>query len=660
MAGSLIFRFKWSVGTVIIVVVVALYFGFKISNAIDSIKYALTPPSLPEYKALDIHYLNNQGWPQTSSEWFHHASQGTATIPVPYEWLVALEAPKSNPWMLFFGEEALLTGEYMLRHGFIGQSATALNPDALPIGIAKTPSIYFAGLNRKATAAGFTCAACHTGQMVYGETRYVIDGAPASTDLGLFTRSLGAALGQTVLSSKVNILNGRFDRFARRVLGSNDNIVTRNQLKEELANTIAVLAQSSDVITVTEGFSRLDALNRIGNQVFNKDMSRPANYSPINAPVNYPHIWTTSWFNWVQYDGSIMQPLIRNAGEALGVSAFVDTTGPDEQRFASSVNYASLVKMEQWLSGTHPQKNGNQFNGLLAPSWPAQFPAIDAALASEGEQLYQRFCQGCHLPVVTSEAFWQDRHWQPIRYIKDFKVTETAGNYLTLHIIPLAEIGTDTAQADVLQTRTVDTTGLNLATRVCTPVKEDNASKAQLTYVDLNDSATANFGLALGAFVERTNQQWFGQNYVSAAQQEDMEGGRPNCLQVGQGYKARPLNGIWSTAPYLHNGSVASIYDLLSVDRPEFVLLGNQQFDAVKLGIAQPESVAHFTGQYAGTEPALTPDYADGYFMLDSRQPGNSHGGHWFDDKSSGKQGIVGPRLAENQKLALLEYLKTL
>lgn len=660
MAGSLIFRFKWSVGTAIIVVLVALYFGFKISNAIDSIKYALTPPSLPDYQTLDIHYLNNQGWPQTSSEWFHHASQGTATIPVPYEWLMALEAPKSNPWMLFFGEEALLTGEYMLRHGFIAQSATAYNPDALPIGIAKTPSIYFAGINRKATAAGFTCAACHTGQMVYGETRYVIDGAPASTDLGLFTRSLGAALGQTVLSSKVNILNGRFDRFARRVLGSNDNIVTRNQLKEELADTIAVLAQSSDVITVTEGFSRLDALNRIGNQVFSKDMSRPANYSPINAPVNYPHIWTTSWFNWVQYDGSIMQPLIRNAGEALGVSAFVDSSGPDEQRFASSVNYASLVKMEKWLSGTQPQKNGDQFNGLLAPSWPVQFPAIDAALASEGEQLYQRLCQGCHLPVVASEAFWQDQHWQPIRYIENATVTETAENYLTLHIIPLAEIGTDTAQADVLQTRTVDTTGLNLATRVCTPVKEDNASKAQLRYVDLNDSATANFGLALGAFVERTNQQWFRQNYVSAAQQADMEGGRPNCLQVGQGYKARPLNGIWSTAPYLHNGSVANIYDLLSAERPVFVLLGAQQFDATKLGIEQPALVRRFAAQYAETEPALTPDYEEGYFILDSRQPGNSHAGHWFDDKSSGKQGIVGPRLAENQKLALLEYLKTL
>lgn len=660
MSGSSIFRFKWSIGAIILVSAVVLYFGFKISNAIDSIKYALTPPELPEYQSLEMQYVNANGYKDESSDWFHHASQGTATIPIPYAWLIALEAPKSNPWWLFFSEEELLIGEYMLRHGFIEQPATDSNPDGLPIGIAKTESIYFAGLNRKATAAGFTCAACHTGQLIYADKRYIIDGAPAATDLGLFTRSLGAALGQTVLSGKVNILNGRFDRFAKRVLGSNDNIVTRNQLKDDLNETIGILAKSSDTIEVTEGFTRLDALNRIGNQVFNKDMSRPANYSPINAPVNYPHIWTTSWFNWVQYDGSIMQPLIRNAGEALGVSAYVDTTGPDAQRFASSVNYNNLVKMENWLGGTNPKLNGNQLNGLQAPDWPQSFPVIDTELAQHGETLYQRLCKGCHLPSVDSTAFWEDRYWQPINYRQNNEVVTTAEPYLTLQIIPLRHIGTDPAQARVLQTRTVDTTGLNLATQVCTPVQEDPNESPELAYVDLNDSATANFGLALGAFVERTNQQGFRQSYIFEQQQEEMEGGRPNCLQVGAGYKARPLNGIWATAPFLHNGAVANIYDLLSTERPDFIMLGGQQFDTEKLGITQNELASRFAAKFADVEHSLTPDYEQGYFLLDTRQSGNSQGGHWFAAKASGKQGIVGPALQEEQKYALIEYLKTL
>jgi hypothetical protein len=65
-------------------------------------------------------------------------------------------------------------------------------------------------------------------------------------------------------------------------------------------------------------------------------------------------------------------------------------------------------------------------------------------------------------------------------------------------------------------------------------------------------------------------------------------------------YKARPLNGIWATAPYLHNGSVPSLYELLLSARrdddepaegepaPEFrpdeFVVGSQEFDPIKVG----------------------------------------------------------------------------
>ncbi len=91
---------------------------------------------------------------------------------------------------------------------------------------------------------------------------------------------------------------------------------------------INFLAAQPTGVDVTEGFSRLDALNRIGNQVFALDPHRYDNYVNLNAPVKYPHIWTSSWFDWVQYDGSIMEPLVRNAGEAMGVTAEVDFHAP--------------------------------------------------------------------------------------------------------------------------------------------------------------------------------------------------------------------------------------------------------------------------------------------------------------------------------------------
>ena len=70
--------------------------------------------------------------------------------------------------------------------------------------------------------------------------------------------------------------------------------------------------------SVKEGFTRLDALNRIGNQVFAISAKRPANYHATDAPVNYPQFWGTSWFDWMQYNGSTMQPMVRNAGERWG------------------------------------------------------------------------------------------------------------------------------------------------------------------------------------------------------------------------------------------------------------------------------------------------------------------------------------------------------
>ena len=498
-------------------------------------------------------------------------------------------------------------------------------------------------------------------------TRYVIDGGPAMTDLGLLTRSLGAALGQTALSSQFSLFNGRFERFARNVLGSNDNILTRNQLKQDLTNTIKELVKTSDAINVTEGFTRLDALTRIGNQVFSADIQTTSNYSPIIAPVNFPHIWTTSWFDWVQYDGSIMQPLTRNTGEALGVKAFVDTTGPNEQRFASSVDINNLHKIENWMAGTHPLAN-KQFNGLRAPKWPAAFPAIDDALAEQGAQLYQRMCKGCHLPPIESDEFWTEKYWQPINYLQAGEQRQTAESYLKVKIIAQRKIGTDPAQGSVLTNRTVNTTGLSLNTEVCANATIDSelgGTRQALVYVPLNDSATSNFGLALGAFVERTNQQWFAQNYLPASEQPEYEGLRPNCLQVNQGYKARPLNGVWATAPFLHNGSVATLYDLLSApeERPVFVELGDQTFDAKHVGIAQGETIAAMNAKATHESYKTTADYSDGRFILDTRQPGNHASGHAFVERSSsGKRvaGRIGRALAENEKLALIEYLKIL
>lgn len=113
-----------------------------------------------------------------------------------------------------------------------------------------------------------------------------------------------------------------------------------------------------------------------------------------------------------------------------------------------------------------------------------------------------------------------------------------------------------------------------------------------------------------------------------------------------QAYKGRSLNGIWATAPYLHNGSVPSLYDLLlpvcsaankdEECRPEKFEIGSREFDVEKVGFK--------SSGYQG-------------FSFDTRLKGNYNSGHDYGNKKPEKDGDL-PALTKEQRLDLLEYLK--
>ncbi|MGH8605778.1 MAG: di-heme-cytochrome C peroxidase, partial [Gammaproteobacteria bacterium] len=105
-------------------------------------------------------------------------------------------------------------------------------------------------------------------------------------------------------------------------------------------------------------------------------------------------------------------------------------------------------------------------------------------------------------------------------------------------------------------------------------------------------------------------------------------------------YKARPLNGIWATAPFLHNGSVPNLYQLLAPieQRDRTFYTGNKAFDPVHVGFQT--------------------DSFPGGFELRTDKTGNSNKGHEFTDQK--RTGVIGPLLTEEQRWQLIEYLKTL
>jgi mono/diheme cytochrome c family protein len=565
----------------------------------------------------------DQGIAKEKLSWFYHADQGTRTFGFPYEWFMALEQPTIS-WLLFTEVGLFSDTAYLDRYGFIADTIIP-GKKALPIGFAQggpmldqTGALWKNPRNKQdMTGVGLTCAACHTGSFTYKDTAVVIDGGPALTDLFKMKQGMGVALALT------RYLPGRFSRFAERILGPDSTIDDRETLKNQLDQVIAQYKQVKNLEervasqSILEGYGRLDALNRIGNQVFSIDLKKPENYAGSSAPVHYPRIWNTPWFDWVQYNGSIMQPMVRNAGESLGVSAELNLTDPSKDLYKSSVNIKSIDKMEQMIKGNNPPNAKDGFSGLKSPKWPGDIlPPIDQKLAAQGAELYKTHCQECHRPPVTSEAFYDFNN-------KDWWTENLIGEpILKVENILISHIGTDPAQAADMANRTVATPA-NLEIR------------------------ETSFALALGAVVEKTVNYIYDQKKppMNAAERQAADGNMKNRLRKDLAYKVRPLNGVWATPPYLHNGSVPTIDDLLGdpEKRPTKFYLGSREYDPVKLGYK--------------TDPITNG------FEFDTSIRGNSNRGHEFRkdfDKNKKIKGVIGPELSADDRKALIEYLKTL
>jgi hypothetical protein len=137
--------------------------------------------------------------------------------------------------------------------------------------------------------------------------------------------------------------------------------------------------------------------------------------------------------------------------------------------------------------------------------------------------------------------------------------------------------------------------------------------------------------------IEYYNKSWFAQ--------EVGPDGRRYQLTEHHGYQAPPLNGVWATAPYFHNGSVPTVYHVLnSKARPKIYTrsygTAEEDYDKAKLG-------------WKISELDKSPDPAapgiERRKVYDTTRRGQGNGGHRYGDK-----------LTEEERLAVIEYLKTL
>lgn len=596
----------------------------------------------------------SQGWDEHDRATFYHAAQGSPIIP--YAYFLALEHADSVE--LFSGRKSLSA------YGLIYWKETANNPDNLPIGL--TDDLDISGNER---FVGMNCAACHVSEITIGRQKVLIDGGTSHFDFYKFMGDLTLALEKTYTDDE------KFDRFSRRVLVDNYSPSHAVNLRARLR---AVMRKREDWLFrnktgVDAGPGRVDALNVILNQVTAKMLHRPDNARLLDAPVSFPYLWDAPYLDFVQYNGVVPNKgagaLGRNVGQVLGVFGEVglqESTIPGG--YASSVNIQHLLDLEETLKT------------LKSPRWSeladkAALPKIDRVLADKGKRIYDKTCSDCHqvidrdnrgdiasikvkllsLPEIGTDSAaalgFVDRVVAS-GPLKGRKEAYSIGQPLCEHVHAnsvLAHVTVGVIMSDLATTyKPVLATFTSVAgggirallheagDRILSIAGFGGASTHKQVISDTNLIANLRAkgvsNAEIVAALEKRSVNSAALYNQLVADSMEYHGKDSACLEVlsEAQYRARPLNGVWATGPYLHNGSVMSLKDLLQpVDQRQVEFrVGDTEFMPDAVGFAEP---------------------SEGGFVVDTRLKGNSNKGHTY-----------GTGLTGTEKTALLEYLKSL
>lgn len=662
--------------------------------AIGAIWYArLAGTHIPILEPVnEVRYLD-QGWGTTvdspDRELYYYTPQGAALqgIPLRYSWLVHLEMPLTRA--------RFADPDRLRRFGFIvDPRPTPKNPDQLPVGFAKNWNDKVGNY-----LLDLTCSTCHTGQLNIttrdgrttairidgGAAMHAIQDGPAivKTAPGQFTVTLGAALGATLVNPF------KFNRFARAVLGP-AYPEGKRQLKADLRDVVRQLAALAlaqnrhGLYPVQGGFGRVDALAGITNAVFG-DHITPSNYVIGSGPVSLPYVWDIWKFDWVQYNGSVSQPMARNMVETLGTGAIytlLDPSGrpvPPSDRYRTSTAFDNLVRIESTLQKLKP------------PQWPEDLLGpIDRAKAERGRSLFEQHCVGCHGPHVASEPFKRDVAplreasapvWRiSVKTVDDVGTDPNSALNFINNRVDLTPLGLDPAgvrarlkqeldkqqqrrrtlvadlerevarlKAAGADERTLGETETQLDYARTYPKTDADITKVLDTLVGAYPKVSEGVGLTILGMTVR--DRYYAEHNLSDAARACYDGdGAIDLPQEVPGYKPRPLEGVWATPPFLHNGSVPNLYELLSPveERSGRFYLGRREFAPGKVG-------------YVGD-----PLPGSGGFWFDTALSGNRNIGHEFrkgyvpydDNNPVPAKGILGPELTPDERFEIIEYLK--
>jgi hypothetical protein len=601
---------------------------------------------------------------------FYHTGEGSEFIPLSF--FLALNDPATGQPFI----------KNLARYGLIPDKESKQNPAGLPIGLTtgelndSRPGTMFVGVN---------CAACHVGQINSDDKVYIIDGAPNLFNVELFFKETILALKSNVISFKVFQYLRRTSEYAEAMKEpfepeDTDNSVnpdkksTNGEDPRLRSSTKSALNEMRDIETLKGGDAADKAMAAEIEEIVKEQGAagaaserEAASIGDVEAEVDEhikdikaaaPNVdqrkldafentledvleimkfaFKRADFYWGRHKAAQGTPGGFGRTDAWGTvrSMIYDRNAPP----TAPISYPHLWGFENekylhWVAntGSAMQRNIGQAIGLTAhvdmvtyestvnvrnldqlerlaykiesPKWSeTKLPPIDEPKRAAGAVIYDRLCKKCHDNAK-----------------KD-------GEFRDLKVIPVDEIDTDGNQVRNFQ-KPVKTKGVD--------VPFFKALSDLLLNVQKKAYATAN---------------------VADAEAKSWEYGRgviDPLWREAKGYVARPLAGIWATAPYLHNGSVPTLDALLRPStpapegatrgaattppaasanfRPAEFYVGARTFDPKKVG---------YVGSSKDNEKFNTSD------------PGNSNKGH------EGR--LYGTTLSEKDREALIEYLKSL
>jgi len=540
-------------------------------------------------------------WFRNTRAQFYSQDQGSRLMPL--RWLAALKQADGTPFL----------ADGLSRYGYLRNNENPLT--LLPAGFTTNGPT-------GNESVGMNCAACHTREIQVDGKSYRIDGGPAIADFQSFLSDLDKAFVRVAKTPQT------FKEFTAAVLERDPSPAEIALLKKDVKTWYLPFHTIVDLSLPKSpwGPSRLDAVSMIFNRLTGLDIG-PAwrvhmiwqNIKRADAPTRYPFLWNASIQDETQWpgfagNGNDLLALARNTGEVLGV--FGEFTPTVDRNRALGIDYTTNNSAN--TEGLWALENLIRKIGPPKFQWP-----VDAALAKQGEAIFnwpnaQGGCVECH-GIKTGTDKLSGR---------------------TVWTTPIQDVGTDSREYRVL-TSTVETgvlAGHGIPV-IGAPLKQRDFAFSVLgqavTGTILQRLGTvAKLGMAPddgsrpGALATSTTHKT-ADSLATAFQAASSADNTPR-------YESRVLQGIWAAAPYLHNGSVPTLADLLKPvkDRPTSFQIGPNYDPNGKVGLAQDQTkFPNFTLRTGCT----------------NRDSGNSNCGHEF-----------GTQLTDDQKKALLEYLKTL